>query len=75
MTGVPIYNINNNGATGATAIQLAFSLINGGVYSSVLAFGFEKMEKGSLKVYFNDRTQPTAKFVLRSAELFPSKLA
>jgi len=43
MTGVPIYNVNNNCATGSTALHLAKSFIQGGVYDCVMALGFEKM--------------------------------
>lgn len=43
MSGVPIYNVNNNCATGSSAIHLAKNLIAGGVYNCVLAVGFEKM--------------------------------
>lgn len=32
MTGIPIYNVNNNGSSGASALHLAKSLIEGGVY-------------------------------------------
>lgn len=66
MTGVPVYNINNNCATGSSAIHLAKNMIAGGVYSCVLAMGFEKMEKGSLTMKYADRTNPLDKFFLRS---------
>ncbi|MFG2632704.1 beta-ketoacyl synthase N-terminal-like domain-containing protein [Streptomyces sp. NPDC048362] len=48
LTGVPVYNVNNNCATGATALMLARQLVEGGVCDCVLALGFEKMRKGSL---------------------------
>jgi sterol carrier protein 2 len=63
MSGVPIYNVNNNCATGSSAIHLAKNLIAGGIYSCVLACGFEKMERGSLGLKFPDRTNPLQKFV------------
>jgi acetyl-CoA acetyltransferase len=40
MSGIPIYNVNNNCATGSSALHLAKNLIAGGVYSCVLAVGF-----------------------------------
>lgn len=55
MSGIPIYNVNNNCATGSTAIHMAVQFIKGGLQDCVLALGFEKMEKGSLSVKFNDR--------------------
>ena len=48
MTGIPIYNVNNNCATGSTALFMASQFISGGIVDCVLALGFEKMEKGSL---------------------------
>jgi acetyl-CoA acetyltransferase len=49
MTGVPVYNVNNNCATGSTALHLAKNFVQGGVYDCVMALGFEKMERGSLE--------------------------
>lgn len=43
MTGVPVYNVNNNCATGSTALHLAKNFVQGGVYDCVMALGFEKM--------------------------------
>ena len=40
MTGIPIYNVNNNCATGSSALHLAKNLVAGGVYNCVLAAGF-----------------------------------
>ena len=50
LTGIPVYNVNNNCSTGATALYLAKQLVEGGVSGCVLALGFEKMQKGSLAV-------------------------
>lgn len=49
MTGIPIYNVNNNCSTGATALILAKQLIETG-NDCVLAVGFEKMQRGSLSI-------------------------
>ncbi|MFF3452648.1 lipid-transfer protein [Streptomyces sp. NPDC002667] len=48
LTGVPVYNVNNNCATGASALMLARQFVQGGVSDCVLALGFEKMKRGSL---------------------------
>ena len=72
MSGVPIYNVNNNCATGSSALHLAKNLVAGGVYNCVLALGFEKMETGSLTLKFPDRSNPIEKYVERSIELMPS---
>ena len=43
MTGIPIYNVNNNCATGSSALHLGKKFIQGGIYDCVMALGFEKM--------------------------------
>jgi len=48
LTGIPVYNVNNNCATGSTALMLARQLVGGGSADCVLALGFEKMKKGAL---------------------------
>ncbi|MFF7402319.1 thiolase C-terminal domain-containing protein [Streptomyces murinus] len=48
LTGIPVYNVSNNCATGATALMLARQLVEGGAADCVLALGFEKMSRGSL---------------------------
>ncbi|MFI1176529.1 thiolase C-terminal domain-containing protein [Streptomyces melanogenes] len=48
LTGVPVHNVNNNCATGASALMLARQLVEGGVSECVLALGFEKMKRGAL---------------------------
>ena len=58
LTGIPIYNVNNNCATGSTALFMAKQFVEGGISECVLALGFEKMEKGSLGIKFTDRTNP-----------------
>ncbi|MFF8639774.1 lipid-transfer protein [Streptomyces sp. NPDC015345] len=48
LTGVPVYNVNNNCATGSTALMMARQFVEGGLNDCVLALGFEKMARGSL---------------------------
>ncbi|RFC75391.1 lipid-transfer protein [Streptomyces sp. AcE210] len=48
LTGVPVYNVNNNCATGSSALMLARQFVEGGVNDCVLALGFEKMQRGAL---------------------------
>ncbi|KAF4797199.1 Non-specific lipid-transfer protein [Turdus rufiventris] len=61
LTGIPIINVNNNCATGSTALFMARQLIEGGLADCVLALGFERMAKGSLSSGFADRTSPIDK--------------
>jgi sterol carrier protein 2 len=58
LTGIPIYNVNNNCATGSTALYMAKQFVAAGIADCVLALGFEKMEKGSLGAKYTDRTMP-----------------
>ncbi|MGW2681307.1 lipid-transfer protein [Streptomyces sp. NPDC001436] len=48
LTGVPVYNVNNNCATGSTALMMARQFVQGGLSDCVLALGFEKMKRGAL---------------------------
>ncbi|HVM97995.1 MAG TPA: lipid-transfer protein [Candidatus Acidoferrales bacterium] len=61
LTGIPVYNVNNNCSTGSTALFMAKQFVEGGIADCVLALGFEKMEKGSLGVKYSDRTNPMDK--------------
>ncbi|XP_055375583.1 sterol carrier protein 2-like [Condylostylus longicornis] len=63
MTGIPIYNVNNNCSTGSSALYLAKQLIETGNNDCVLALGFEKMERGSLSGKYFDRANPMEKHV------------
>jgi acetyl-CoA acetyltransferase len=70
MTGIPITNVNNNCATGSTALFLAARAIRGGLADCALALGFEKMQPGSLSTSYEDREQPLMRHIQAEAELF-----
>jgi acetyl-CoA acetyltransferase len=57
LTGIPVFNVNNNCSTGSTALMLGKQAIDAGI-ECVLVVGFEKMEKGALGNKFTDRTNP-----------------
>jgi sterol carrier protein 2 len=61
MTGIPIYNSNNNGCTGSSALYLAKQLVDAGQSDCVMALGFEKMERGTLGMKYYDRAHPADK--------------
>jgi acetyl-CoA acetyltransferase len=61
LTGVPVFNVNNNCSTGSTALMLARQAVAGGLAECVLALGFEKMEKGALGSKWTDRASPVEK--------------
>ena len=58
ITGIPIFNVNNNCSTGSSALMLGAQTIAGGLAECVLVVGFEQMEKGALGSKFTDRTNP-----------------
>jgi acetyl-CoA acyltransferase len=65
LTGLPVINVNNNCSTGSTALFLARQAVKSGVAGCALAVGFEKMQRGSLKNSFDDRTNPMDRHVMR----------
>ncbi|KAF9693839.1 hypothetical protein EKO04_008134 [Ascochyta lentis] len=60
MTGIPVYNVNNNCSTGSTGLYMGRNMIAHGAADCVLVVGFEKMFPGSLQSFFQDRSNPTA---------------
>jgi sterol carrier protein 2 len=62
LTGIPVFNVNNNCSTGSTALFLARQAIEGGAADCVLAVGFEQMRPGALTAQFDDRPTPFDEF-------------
>src|SRR5450432_2955119 len=58
MTGIPVFNVNNNCSTGSTALFLARQAVESGAVGCALALGFEQMMPGALGTHFNDRPTP-----------------
>lgn len=54
MTGVPLFNVNNNCATGSSALFLARQAIESGAADCALTVGFEQMAPGALGIVFAD---------------------
>ncbi len=65
LTGLPVVNVNNNCSTGSTALFLARQAVKHGGADCALALGFERMQRGSLKNAFDDRTNPMDQHVIR----------
>ena len=63
LSGIPVINVNNNCATGSTALFLARQAVASGAADCVLALGFEQMVPGALKGTFTDRPSPLARFL------------
>src|SRR5215468_9471610 len=64
LSGIPVFNVNNNCSTGSTALYLGRQAVEGGLAECVLVVGFEKMEKGALGSKFVDRTNPLEQHAL-----------
>jgi len=62
MTGIPIVNVNNNCATGSTALFLARQAVASGAVECALAVGFEQMNPGPLGSIFPDKPDPFENF-------------
>lgn len=63
MTGIPIFNVNNNCATGSTALYLARQAVEAGAADCVLVVGFEQMRRGAIAEQYGDRPGPLEQFV------------
>lgn len=61
-TGIPVVNVNNNCATGSSALWLARQAVEGGAADCVLALGFEQMQRGALVAHWADRVNPLGRF-------------
>ncbi|TDF83803.1 lipid-transfer protein [Pseudomonas sp. H9] len=59
MSGIPVVNVNNNCATGSSALWLARQAVQSGMVDCALAFGFEQMQPGALKAHWDDRPNAT----------------
>ena len=62
LTGIPVVNVNNNCATGSSALYLARQAVAAGVVDCALALGFEQMNPGALGASFADRPSPLKRF-------------
>ncbi len=71
MTGIPVINVNNNCASGSTALYLARQAVESGAVDCALAFGFEQMQPGALKNFWTDRPLTMGKGFDASAAAFP----
>ena len=62
MTGIPIFNVNNNCSTGSSALFLARQSVESGAAECALAVGFEQMNPGAPAAGFTDRVSPFVDF-------------
>ena len=72
MTGIPVFNLNNNCATGSSALFLARQAIEAGLIDCALVVGFEQMSPGALPTIYNDRPNPLEDWNTQSQRLQPA---
>ncbi len=63
LTGIPVFNVNNNCSTGSSALFLARQAVESGMVECAIAVGFEQMVPGALKGAYDDRPSPVQRFV------------
>lgn len=69
MTGIPVLNVNNNCASGSSALYLARQAVRSGQADCALAFGFEQMNPGPLNSMWSDRPTAAGDFRTLAQEL------
>lgn len=74
MTGLPIVNVNNNCATGSTALYLARQAVASGMVDCALAVGFEEMQPGPIVEHWKDRVSTFARFNAVTDELVDDQI-
>jgi len=62
LTGIPVFNLNNNCSTGSSALYLARQAVESGMVECAIALGFEQMQPGALKGAWDDRPSPMTRF-------------
>ena len=58
INGIPVFNVNNNCASGSTAFALAVQAVESGTVDCALALGFEEMPPGAVNLVFPEKTSP-----------------
>jgi acetyl-CoA acetyltransferase len=62
LTGIPVFNLNNNCSTGSSALFLARQAVESGMVECAIALGFDQMVPGALKGAYDDRPSPMSRF-------------
>jgi acetyl-CoA acetyltransferase len=69
LSGIPVFNLNNNCSSGSSALFLARQAVESGTVECAIALGFEQMVPGALKGAYDDRPSPMARFADTMSEL------
>ena len=78
INGIPIFNVNNNCASGSSAFALALQAIESGQAECALALGFEEMLPGAIDMVFPEKTGPLKRHeeaIARAMDLSPEERA
>ena len=62
LSGIPVFNVNNNCSTGSSALFLARQAVESGMVECAIALGFEQMQPGALTSQWGDRPSPMQRF-------------
>ena len=62
LTGIPVFNVNNNCSSGSSALFLARQAVESGMVECAIALGFDQMVPGALKGAYDDRPSPMSRF-------------
>jgi sterol carrier protein 2 len=62
LSGMPVFNVNSNCSSGASALYLARQAVASGAAEVALAVGFEQMAAGALVEHWADRPSPIERF-------------
>ncbi|AKE88212.1 lipid-transfer protein [Rhodococcus aetherivorans] len=71
MTRIPVLNVNNNCASGSSALWLARQAVANGATECALTIGFEQMPPGALTAKWNDRPAPLSAFMSALEDVYP----
>jgi acetyl-CoA acetyltransferase len=69
LSGIPVFNLNNNCSSGSSGLFLARQAVESGAVECAIAVGFEQMVPGALKGAYDDRPSPMARFADTMTEL------
>lgn len=65
LSGIALFNVNNNCSSGSTALFLARQSIQSGAIDVALVLGFEQMNPGALSSHYSDRPNAADPFIER----------
>ncbi|QRY77788.1 lipid-transfer protein [Pseudomonas sp. PDNC002] len=65
LSGIALFNVNNNCSSGSTALFLARQAIQSGAIDVALVLGFEQMNPGALSSHYSDRPNAADPFIER----------